>query len=54
LITADLYSLLSEQHQHQCKRDIVDTVPYAGAVSPEWLIKALLGAINRRIDSRAL
>ena len=37
-------------------RDIVDTAPYKpgqGAVSKDWVIKVLMGGINRRIDRRA-
>jgi len=32
------------------RRDIVDTTPYQGSVTTEFLIKALLGGINKRID----
>ncbi|WOO82938.1 uncharacterized protein LOC62_04G006418 [Vanrija pseudolonga] len=33
-------------------RDIVDTVPYAGAMTAEMIVKVLLGGINRRLDRR--
>ncbi|KAH9443249.1 hypothetical protein MJO28_014711 [Puccinia striiformis f. sp. tritici] len=37
------------------RRDIVDTTPYQGAITTQFLIKALLGGINKRIDhQRAL
>lgn len=32
------------------KRDIVDTTPYQGRVTTDFLVKALLGGINKRID----
>ncbi|KAF9782213.1 hypothetical protein BJ322DRAFT_1074853 [Thelephora terrestris] len=34
------------------KRDIVDTVPYDGVdLTPEQMVKILVGAINRRVDN---
>lgn len=33
-------------------RDIVDTVPFAGAMTAEMIVKVLLGGINRRLDRR--
>jgi hypothetical protein len=35
-------------------RDIVDTTRYDGQLSPERLIKALLGGINRRVDKKGV
>ncbi|KAG0150732.1 hypothetical protein CROQUDRAFT_57765 [Cronartium quercuum f. sp. fusiforme G11] len=32
------------------KRDIVDTTPYKGRVTAEFIMKSVLGAINKRID----
>lgn len=34
-------------------RDMVDTVPYAGEITSEFLIKVALGAINRKIDRQS-
>ncbi|KAF9782214.1 hypothetical protein BJ322DRAFT_1074864 [Thelephora terrestris] len=35
------------------KRDIVDTVPYDGVdLTPEQMVKILVGAINRRVDNQ--
>lgn len=31
-------------------RDMIDTTPYQGQITSEFLIKTLLGSINRRID----
>lgn len=41
---------LSEVHG---VRDIVDTVPYVGQVDAPFIIKTLLGGVNRRQDRRA-
>ncbi|KAA1073698.1 hypothetical protein PGT21_022947 [Puccinia graminis f. sp. tritici] len=35
------------------RRDIVDTTPYQGSVTTKFLIKALLGGINKRIDHQS-
>ncbi|PLW06977.1 hypothetical protein PCANC_26478 [Puccinia coronata f. sp. avenae] len=35
------------------RRDIVDTTPYQGRVTTDFLIKALLGGINKRIDHQS-
>ncbi|WAQ93320.1 hypothetical protein PtA15_18A380 [Puccinia triticina] len=34
------------------KRDIVDTTPYKGKLTGEFVMKCLLGGINKRIDKR--
>ncbi|EHS63795.1 uncharacterized protein PGTG_21812 [Puccinia graminis f. sp. tritici CRL 75-36-700-3] len=34
------------------QRDIVDFTPYQGGVTTRFLIKALLGGINKRIDNQ--
>ncbi|MBW0466667.1 hypothetical protein O181_006382 [Austropuccinia psidii MF-1] len=34
------------------KRDLVDTTPYQGRVTTDFVIKACLGGINKRIDNR--
>ncbi len=33
-------------------RDMVDTVPYTGDMSADFVVKTLLGGINRRLDHR--
>jgi hypothetical protein len=34
-------------------QDIVDTVPYDGVdLTPEQMVKILVGAINRRVDNQ--
>lgn len=33
-------------------RDMVDTVPYQGDLTPELIVKVLLGGINRRLDRK--
>lgn len=35
-----------------CPRDMVDTVPWKGRLSPQGMLKVVLGAVNRRIDRR--
>lgn len=36
------------------RRDIVDTTPYQGRVTTDFIIKSLLGGINKRIDHQTL
>ncbi|KAA1073707.1 hypothetical protein PGT21_023156 [Puccinia graminis f. sp. tritici] len=35
------------------KRDIVDTTPYRGKLTGDFVLKCLLGGVNRRIDKRS-
>ncbi|EFP85889.1 uncharacterized protein PGTG_11645 [Puccinia graminis f. sp. tritici CRL 75-36-700-3] len=35
------------------KRDIVDTTPYKGKLTGDFVLKCLLGGVNRRIDKRS-
>lgn len=34
-------------------RDMVDTAPYAGALTPDFMLNALLGSVVRRLDNRS-
>lgn len=37
---------------YRIKRDFVDTTPYKGVLSSKFLIKSLLGGINRKVDQK--
>lgn len=51
--TQALQELDDELEQAHGVRDMVDTVPYHGeAITPELIIKVLLGGINRRLDRK--
>ncbi|KLT40212.1 hypothetical protein CC85DRAFT_287734 [Cutaneotrichosporon oleaginosum] len=50
--TAALQELDDELSATHDIRDMVDTVPYAGELTPETIVKVLLGGVNRRLDRR--
>ncbi|GMK54964.1 hypothetical protein CspeluHIS016_0200200 [Cutaneotrichosporon spelunceum] len=50
--TAALQELDDELGEAHGIRDMVDTVPYAGELTPETIVKVLLGGVNRRLDRR--
>lgn len=50
--TAALQELDDELGEAHGIRDMVDTVPYAGELTPETIVKVLLGGVNRRLDRK--
>lgn len=48
---AEALRALDDDLKGQGVRDMVDTTLYEGRIDADFILKALLGAINRRIDS---